>query len=168
MQGYVYVLTNPAMPGLVKIGRSIHAAGSRAKQLYRGDTGVPLPFDIYFEALFENCVEGELLVHEELQDYRINPDREFFRMEAWDARAAVLRVCAYEIDHTVVHADLMVDDADMALVAHKLNLSPPEPYRITGYFTDEAWLEATAAYRDRMSKRRNLESPGLSVVEHSA
>ena len=41
--GVVYVLTNPAMPGIVKIGKTsrsdIHA---RLNELY--STGVPLPF----------------------------------------------------------------------------------------------------------------------------
>ena len=39
----VYVLTNPAMPGLVKIGRTDQDdANTRIAQLYT--TGVPVPF----------------------------------------------------------------------------------------------------------------------------
>jgi T5orf172 domain len=43
----VYVLTNPAMPGLVKIGKTYaDDVGVRLGQLYT--TGVPLPFDLAF------------------------------------------------------------------------------------------------------------------------
>ena len=41
--GIVYVLTNPAMPGIVKIGRTQSDLGSRLSQLY--STGVPVPFE---------------------------------------------------------------------------------------------------------------------------
>jgi len=41
-QGYVYILTNPSMPGLVKIGRSKNGGRKRASDLYQ--TGVPTPF----------------------------------------------------------------------------------------------------------------------------
>ena len=165
MKGYVYVLTNPVMPGLVKIGRSKNAAGSRAKQLYRGDTGVPLPFDIYFECMFSNCIEGEALVHEELDEHRINPAREFFRIEPWDAQKAVMRVCSYEIDCTVVEFGFTVCDAEMALVAHKFNLCPPEPYQIVDFVSDGAWREAIAAYRKRFPKRVSQTTTGLTLVD---
>ena len=40
----VYVLTNPAMPGLLKIGSTTQEeVDTRMKQLY--STGVPVPFD---------------------------------------------------------------------------------------------------------------------------
>ena len=43
----VYVLTNPAMPGLVKIGKTTQLeVEERMKQLY--GTGVPVPFDCSF------------------------------------------------------------------------------------------------------------------------
>ena len=46
----VYVLTNPAMPGLVKIGRTAgEDAGARIAQLYT--TGVPVPFTLAVRGL---------------------------------------------------------------------------------------------------------------------
>jgi len=42
--GIVYVLTNPTMPGLVKIGKtSRDSVMARLSELYT--TGVPLPFE---------------------------------------------------------------------------------------------------------------------------
>ncbi|MFT7387743.1 MAG: hypothetical protein ACI8VC_000984 [Candidatus Endobugula sp.] len=41
--GIVYVLTNPAMPGIVKIGKtSRDSVDARLNELY--STGVPVPF----------------------------------------------------------------------------------------------------------------------------
>lgn len=43
-KGIVYVLTNSAMPGLVKIGMTTRESiDTRMKELY--STGVPVPFD---------------------------------------------------------------------------------------------------------------------------
>lgn len=125
-QGYVYVLTNPAMPGLVKIGRSKTAAAGRANTMYRGDTGVPLPFEIVFECLFDDCVAGEQAVHECLEHSRINPNREFFRTEEWDAVVAVLDCRAIENDHRVEHSDLVIQDSVYHFLSHKLDCLFPE------------------------------------------
>ena len=58
----VYVLTNPAMPGLVKIGYTTQEdAGGRLAQLYT--TGVPVPFTLEFACRVPNAeeVKGRLL-----------------------------------------------------------------------------------------------------------
>lgn len=48
-EGIVYVLKNPAMPGLVKIGITTRAeVHIRMTELYT--TGVPLPFECSFAA----------------------------------------------------------------------------------------------------------------------
>jgi len=48
-QGIVYVLINPAMPGLIKIGRTNQEdVKYRMSQLYT--TGVPLPFECVYAA----------------------------------------------------------------------------------------------------------------------
>lgn len=42
--GIVYVLSNPAMPGLVKIGKTTRGSvDARLSELY--STGVPVPFE---------------------------------------------------------------------------------------------------------------------------
>lgn len=124
MKGYVYVLINEAMPGLVKIGRSQTAAAGRARTMYRGDTGVPLPFDIYFECMFDDCVSGEQSIHEELDCFRINPKREFFRMNPEDAAVAVLRVRAYDAQCTVQLIDMTVDEPTIHTFANDLQEHP--------------------------------------------
>lgn len=76
----VYVLTNPVMPGLVKIGRTMQEdAAIRIAQLYT--TGVPVPFEIAFAAKVENPEEVEKALHIAFTPNRVNPKREFFRIE---------------------------------------------------------------------------------------
>ncbi|MBR0794010.1 GIY-YIG nuclease family protein [Bradyrhizobium jicamae] len=48
MTEIVYLLTNEAMPGLVKIGRTNGELASRIRGLY--STGVPLPFELFYGA----------------------------------------------------------------------------------------------------------------------
>lgn len=80
MPDIVYVVTNPAMPGLVKIGYTSQAdAKDRIAQLY--GTGVPVPFNIEYAARVDNAGKVEDALHTAFAPYRINPKREFFRIE---------------------------------------------------------------------------------------
>ena len=49
--GYVYILTNEAMPNLVEIGYTDRTPEERAAELYKDRNGavtaVPVPFDIF-------------------------------------------------------------------------------------------------------------------------
>ncbi|WP_354049086.1 GIY-YIG nuclease family protein [Bradyrhizobium sp. LB12.1] len=86
----VYVLTNPAMPGLVKIGRTSYAdANTRIAQLY--STGVPFPFRIEFACKVENPDEVESALHVAFAPSRVNLRREFFSIEPEQA-IAILRL----------------------------------------------------------------------------
>lgn len=76
----VYVLTNTAMPGLVKIGRTtLEEVDGRMKQLF--STGVPVPFDCAFACRVPNSLEVEKALHHAFGNVRINTNREFFRIE---------------------------------------------------------------------------------------
>lgn len=76
----VYALTNPAIPGLVKIGKTTQADISlRMGQLY--STGVPVPFECVYAVQVDNCTKVEAAFHIAFGPYRINPNREFFKIE---------------------------------------------------------------------------------------
>ena len=82
----VYVLTNPAMPGMVKIGRTNQDdAKTRIDQLYT--TGVPVPFTVEYVCKVPNSEEVEKALHLAFAPHRINPKREFFSIEANQAIA---------------------------------------------------------------------------------
>ena len=113
MSGYsvVYVLSNPAMPGLVKIGwtASEDAAG-RIAQLY--STGVPFPFKLEFACRVPNADEVERAPHRAFAPSRVNPKREFFSIEA-DQAIAILKL-------------LHVEDATKELDAAPTTIEPQE------------------------------------------
>lgn len=100
MKGYIYVLTNPAMPGLVKIGRSIHGGVKRAAQL--DCTSVPLPFEVAFEILVDDVEQAEKLAHESLAKYRINPSREFFNVSEDLAIEQITALFVHSLGYSLV------------------------------------------------------------------
>lgn len=68
------------MPGLVKIGVTFGSEPeSRAAQLY--STGVPVPFDVEFAGEVADARRVEQALHNAFRDHRVNPRREFFRIE---------------------------------------------------------------------------------------
>lgn len=86
----VYVLTNPAMPGFVKIGKTlIEDVSQRLSQLYT--TGVPFPFELAFACKVPNAEEVERALHRAFAPNRANPRREFFNIEA-DQAIAILKL----------------------------------------------------------------------------
>jgi hypothetical protein len=80
MPEIVYVFTNEAMPGLVKIGLSTDSVEARLTQL-SSHTGVPLPFECYFAAEVGDSARIEKILHQLFAEHRINPKREFFRLD---------------------------------------------------------------------------------------
>ncbi|NWH06885.1 GIY-YIG nuclease family protein [Desulfobacter latus] len=84
INGYIYILSNPSMPDLLKIGFTTRSVDERIAEL-NSSTGVPENFVL--EAYFcSNTPENdERLLHIELSNYRINNSREFFRISVLDA-----------------------------------------------------------------------------------
>lgn len=92
----VYILTNPAIPGLIKIGFTSDQAHERAKTL--SGTNAPLPFDVAWsiETLTTDLArEVEQEVHAFLSATRYNPAREFFKLSVAEAIDHIERI-AYE------------------------------------------------------------------------
>ena len=111
----VYVLTNPAMPGMVKIGRTSHDdAKTRIDQLYT--TGVPVPFNLEFVCKVPNSEEVEKDLHLAFAPHRVNPKREFFTIEASQA-IAILKLlhvqdATNEIENQLTTIDIAQSEVD--------------------------------------------------------
>lgn len=83
MPKIIYVLTNEAMPGLVKIGLTTDSVESRVTSL-SATSGIPLPFECHFAAEVPEHISLEKVektLHQLFAEYRINPKREFFKIE---------------------------------------------------------------------------------------
>lgn len=93
-RGWVYILVNSAMPGMVKIGFTKKNPQHRAANLST-DTGVPTPFTVAFSELVGNCRRVEAGTHERLVGFRVSHNREFFRISVEDA-VSMVRLVARE------------------------------------------------------------------------
>ena len=89
--GHIYVMVNPSMEGLVKIGKTTREPESRAKELSQA-TGVATPFYVAFSIPVPDCHAAEQFVHELLESsgFRRSPNREFFQIPVKKAIEAVL------------------------------------------------------------------------------
>lgn len=86
--GIVYLLTNPVMPGLVKIGMTTQEdIDKRMKELYT--TGVPVPFECQFACRVnkKDCAKIERALHTAFDPQRVNKNREFFKINVEQAKA---------------------------------------------------------------------------------
>jgi hypothetical protein len=85
--GIVYILTNEAMPGYIKIGRTDGDLTVRVRQL--DSTGVPLPFEVFYAARVADSGFVERQLHAAFGDRRVRSNREFFTVEPSRVRAAL-------------------------------------------------------------------------------
>ena len=88
--GRVYVLSNKAMPGLVKIGYTYGAVESRVSELSSA-TGVPIAFQIEFQAECRDPETVERKVHISLSSKRFNASREYFSVSIKEASHEIIK-----------------------------------------------------------------------------
>lgn len=88
--GFIYVLTNKSMPGLVKIGKTARHPLERTGELYT--TGVARPFELAFAVYCNDVHLVEAAVHRSLDDCRDSDHREFFSISAEVACECVIAV----------------------------------------------------------------------------
>ncbi|MCM3226627.1 GIY-YIG nuclease family protein [Terribacillus saccharophilus] len=93
MEGYIYILINSSMEGLVKIGKTTRNPEGRVKELSSA-TGVPTPFTLIYKEKFNDCDKAEKSIHErlELMGKRLTRNREFFTVPVYEAIKIVQEV----------------------------------------------------------------------------
>lgn len=84
--GHVYILRNPSLPGLVKIGYTCLTVADRVQQLSRS-TSIPMPFEVVASFRTSTPVAQEADIHALLAVHRM-PGREFFSISEARAIAA--------------------------------------------------------------------------------
>lgn len=75
IKGFVYVMSNKSMPGIIKIGMSTKMPEERAKEL-SSDTSTPTPFIVEYYAIFDDMIKAERMAHQRLKSH--HHGKEFF------------------------------------------------------------------------------------------
>ena len=92
--GIAYLLKNEAMPGLVKIRKTIRSDTQlRVDEFY--NSSVPVPFECVLAMLVDYPSSVELALHTAFGPQRVNLKREFFKIDAEQA-LAILRIIGSE------------------------------------------------------------------------
>jgi hypothetical protein len=91
VSGYIYILSNPTMKGLLKIGLSTRSVQERIAELSSA-TGVPTPFELeaYFVSTDPEAHERE--IHAALAEHRVK-GKEFFDVPLPRALRVVESIC---------------------------------------------------------------------------
>ncbi len=106
--GKVYILVNPFLEGILKIGKTNRSSEERASEL--SGTSVPGRYIVLFDEDYADCDLAEKLIHQELSEYRVNHKREFFKVAPKVAVRAFYKISARpEVQH---RSDLHSSEAD--------------------------------------------------------
>lgn len=164
MKGWVYILGNAAMPGLVKIGKTTRSVEQRMEELYQ--TGVPCRFGLHRAELFPDCHSAERQMHEIFSNRRFTASREFFYLaddtleKMGNQLDSLLREQVEELisefmpDHVVRCPDLIIDECDVSLIARQAGIDPIYVASSFSYIDPDAVVEACRKVEERIEARR--------------
>jgi len=80
MDGYIYLLVNKRLHGLVKIGFTETTVEQRLYEINCA-TGVAEKFEVYASYKVKDAHKVEKLIHEKLKKYRTRSNKEFFEIK---------------------------------------------------------------------------------------
>ena len=132
MPGYIYLATNPVMPGLTKIGFSESVLSERFAALQ--STGVPVPFELFAAFRVEDLRSCAQALHGAFDPLRVSENREFFRN---DAKATLSKIVPLVVANapdgqgaqqpsTALYGDLDEEEREI-MAAYALAPSPQRP-----------------------------------------
>ena len=109
--GWLYVISSPSLPGLVKLGctRRLNPA-LRVREL--SSSSLPEPYHAHCFVFSDDCFELENNIHKYFDKERVNPDREFFRIEPKEAIDVLKEI--FNVDVHFVDDDEETEDYDDA------------------------------------------------------
>ena len=106
MRGWIYVFTNKAMPGLIKIGQTERDPNLRVSEQH---SGLPYPHDIQYEVMVKNPYATEQRIHRSLKKY--HESKEWFRM---DVETAVAQIQLLISDNHYTETYYLVEEKKIA------------------------------------------------------
>jgi hypothetical protein len=105
VEGYVYMLSNPSMPNLLKIGSTTARVSQRVRAL-SSQTGVPAPFTVEAFWFSRNPQRDESKIRDNLAFVR-KPRTEFFEIDRQDALTRIAGLLGHTADYDAsVHGEL--------------------------------------------------------------
>ena len=155
-RGFVYILTNPSMAGIVKIGKTTRSVSGRAQELYQ--TGVPTPFVVAHSVETPDCHELELKIHKALAEKRVSESREFFRTEAANAARLLLDEQRCQIEEwldsffpneMLIQRETFIDPGTVSIIAYRASANVDDVDGILEYLRPEDLTHATEVYHAR-------------------
>jgi len=108
MTDIVYILTNDAMEGFLKIRLTTTSVEQRMREL--DTTGVPLPFTCFHASEVSDGRKTEKLLHDAFKDNRVRQRREFFQIDPERVRSALLLA---ELNDVTPRDDIETEDGDI-------------------------------------------------------
>ena len=119
--GRVYVLTNPRMHGLVKIGFTLGTVEGRAKEL--DATGTPEPFEIAYQVEVRGPERLERHAHMQLTCKRVRNSREFFEIDVAEAILCVRSLASERLDEEINQKYIEMVDETAKRFAEELEMN---------------------------------------------
>lgn len=159
--GWVYVLSNAAMPGIYKVGMTTSTPEIRAREVSHG-TGVPLPYVVELAYFSESPRSDEASIHEYLDDFRINSNREFFKCDLEE----IIEACeGHGLHERATAVERIADRCDVITFDHKNKLNLTKLFEEVGIDTfgnEFAIAEGLIRMSARVVKRQAMD--GLSLL----
>ena len=165
----VYILTNEAMPGIIKIGWTDSAVEQRMKELDK--TGTPLPFTCFYAKRVDDPRFVESKLHEAFDEFRIRENREFFRMSADQAKAALEIASGEDVtpqgDVVESESDKVALDRERKRTRFNFAQIGIEPGEILEFKKDPS-ITAKVVENDQIEFRGNITSlsPAALIIVH--
>lgn len=176
MTDIIYVLTNEAMPGFVKIGKTNNNLEQRVRELSRS-TSVPLPFTVFFACTVNDAHFVERQLHDAFDNNRVNPRREFFNIDPERVVAALRLAEIKDVTPGLDIVDSPEDQRSLDVVREKrsrFNFDMVDiPIGAELYFSRDERIKATVIGRtgsetiEFNGKRTSLSSAAIEILNAS-
>ena len=142
-KGYVYVMINSSMNGLVKIGKTEKDPEERAKELSTA-TGIATPFTVVYKRMFNDCDKAEKNAHAILSEkgYRVNNKRDFFSIGISEAIDLIINLPDSEVVENEDEDEIYEEDTENYGEMY-YNLGNDSNYGLNDTFVD---LELAVSY----------------------
>ncbi|MDB4314133.1 GIY-YIG nuclease family protein [Akkermansiaceae bacterium] len=169
--GWVYVITNESMPGLVKVGVTKNRPEQRAKEL--DETGSPTPYKVETAFLFSEAAERiEKRAHALLADVRVRENREWFKCLAGLAAEKVLDAADTLNSVVLKNEPALLSQRDLLLREERRKIEKQqreeEEARQARKREEEKVAEALRRMNEQAAKNREQEQQKLIEKKRAA